>query len=442
MFMLKKTILLLFLFFLMFDPENADAFLFQLDIGDTGQTVKVGWEEFTGSHNINEPPKTYLIDGHSITVGLAVGSGLCGFRDYGGGDLGGDMVYPDSSTGPGGGRVNFTLSDLPVGQYSLTSYHNDTKPTHAQQDPIDVTVSGAVSASTSDLGVVQTKCSDDTCLGSSTVTFTATGTGDVLITYTPTTDAGLVSKATLCGFELELLGNTTIVQFEAESSSDVENIGTAYINVNLSHPEDVNTIYVDYTVTGGTADTPGSANAYPKVGPIVINEIMYHPDWPDMSPYNNEKYEFIELYNMSGADVNLYDQNDIPWKFTDGIEFEFPDEANIPVGDYALVVKDTDAFAWRYGSPPAGVQIFGPYDGKLSNSGEKLELSMPGDLDEMLVRHYIRIDRINYSDGSEAVWPIEADGSGKSLSRDTASNYGNDPNNWSASTVSPGSVNP
>ena len=23
--------------------------------------------------------------------------------------------------------------------------------------------------------------------------------------------------------------------------------------------------------------TPGAANAYPRVGPVVINEIMYHP---------------------------------------------------------------------------------------------------------------------------------------------------------------------
>ncbi|MGI9568493.1 MAG: Calx-beta domain-containing protein, partial [Desulfobulbia bacterium] len=256
-FILKKPVLLLYLGFMAVGLENADAFLFRLDIGDTGQTVKTGWNEFTGDGNRNEPPKVYSVDGSSITVDLAVGSGVCGFRDYGGGDLGGDMVYPDSGTGPVGGRIFLTLTDLPAGEYTLTAYHNDTKSSHALQDPIDVQVGGEVSASTTDLGVVQTKCPDDSCLGSSTVTFTANGAGDVVITFIPTTDAGLVSKATLGGFELESLGNTNRIQFDTETSSGTETVGAAYIDVNLSNPDDVNTVTVDYAVTGGTADGNG-----------------------------------------------------------------------------------------------------------------------------------------------------------------------------------------
>ncbi len=229
---------------------------------------------------------------------------------------------------------------------------------------------------------------------------------------------------------------------------DVEDFGASENGVSFGRYYKSSTD--NYNFVAMDSITFGTVNAYPKVGPVVINEIMYHPDWPDMSPYNNEKYEFIELYNISGGDVNLYDEDNIPWKFTDGIEFEFPADANIPAGGYALVVKDPDAFAWLYGSPPAGVEIFGPYDGKCSNSGEKLELSMPGDLDGFAVRHYIRIDRVNYSDGfhpddnpgSVDLWPTEADGGGKSLSRDTASNYGNDPNNWDPNTPSPGLANP
>ena len=66
---------------------------------------------------------------------------------------------------------------------------------------------------------------------------------------------------------------------------------------------------------------------------------------------------------------------------------------------------------------------------------------MPGDLDALAVRHYIRIDRINYGDGRDAIWPASADGYGKSLNRNTASNYGNDPNNWDPNTPSPGLSN-
>jgi len=198
------------------------------------------------------------------------------------------------------------------------------------------------------------------------------------------------------------------------------------------------------------ANTPGGLNAYPKVGPIVINEIMYHPDWPDGSLYGNENFEYIELYNITSADVNLYDEEGNSWKFTDAIEFTFPADTNIPASAYLLVVKEPAAFTWRYGGMPPGVQVHGPYDGKLSNGGEKVEISMPGDIDEFGTRYYIRIDRINYSDGSHPddcpggvdIWPIEAAGGGKSLTRLVPNLYGNDPNNWDANSPSPGTVNP
>ncbi|MHC4664848.1 MAG: hypothetical protein ACYS9T_02690, partial [Planctomycetota bacterium] len=80
----------------------------------------------------------------------------------------------------------------------------------------------------------------------------------------------------------------------------------------------------------------------------------------------------------------------------------------------------------------------------------KVELSMPGDVDEFGTRYYIRVDRINYSDGSHPedcpggvdLWSAQADGTGKSLGRISASLYGNDPNNWDANDPSPGSINP
>ncbi|MCX5636399.1 MAG: hypothetical protein NTX52_01730, partial [Planctomycetota bacterium] len=83
--------------------------------------------------------------------------------------------------------------------------------------------------------------------------------------------------------------------------------------------------------------------------------------------------------------------------------------------------------------------------GHLDNGGESVELSLPGDIDGSGVRHYIRVDRISYSDGSHPqdcpggvdLWPIEADGFGKSLSRKVTAAYGNDPNNWTAAVPSP-----
>jgi hypothetical protein len=71
-------------------------------------------------------------------------------------------------------------------------------------------------------------------------------------------------------------------------------------------------------------------------------------------------------------------------------------------------------------------------------------------VDEFGTRYYIRIDRLNYSDGSHPedcpggtdLWPPEADGGGMSLSRKLAGVYGNDVANWRAAPASPGFANP
>ncbi|MGB2863003.1 MAG: lamin tail domain-containing protein [Sedimentisphaerales bacterium] len=198
----------------------------------------------------------------------------------------------------------------------------------------------------------------------------------------------------------------------------------------------------NYNFVAMNENTPGSANTYPKVGPIVISEIMYNPNWPNSGSYTNDQYEYIELHNISAEPVALYDYGKgEPWKFTNGIDFTFPTYApvTIPAGGVLLVVNHPAAFSWRYPSVPAEI-ILGPYDGNLSNAGESLEISMPGDVDNEGVRQYVRVDRINYSDGSHPencpgsidLWPTEADGNGMVLMRKIPTDYGNDPDNWLA----------
>ena len=199
----------------------------------------------------------------------------------------------------------------------------------------------------------------------------------------------------------------------------------------------------NYNFVAMSENTPGLPNAYPKVGPIVINEIMYHPEifWGHWDA------EYIELYNITASEVNLYDANDIPWKFTDGIEFTSPPATSIPAHSYLLVVKDINAFNSEYPGAPGSVQKFEWDSGRLNNDGEKVEISMPGDIDGNGQQQYIRIDRINYSNGSHPEdfngvtdpWPTEPDGSGQSLERINVNLYGNDPNNWDANIPSPGS---
>jgi len=205
-----------------------------------------------------------------------------------------------------------------------------------------------------------------------------------------------------------------------------------------------------YNFVAMSENTPGNPNVYPKVGPIVISEIMYHPRDPNLgSPYtDDDDFEYVELRNITVSAVTLqeYDnelQIDVGWRFTDedeSIDFIFPLSTTIPPGGYLLLVKDENAFNYRY-TAPTGAVILEWGDGKCNNGGEKINLQMPGDMVGSL-RYYIRIDRVNYSDGShpegEDPWPTEPDGTGKSLNRKFPSAYGNDVANWQSTPPTPG----
>jgi hypothetical protein len=162
-------------------------------------------------------------------------------------------------------------------------------------------------------------------------------------------------------------------------------------------------------------------NSNPKVGPVVINEIMYNP------PSGNQDEEYIELHNITGAIVTLYRYDkSTPWKFTDGIDYTFSSGTVVTIKAYGYLIlaKDLTAFTLRYGGMPSGVQVLGGYSGRLSNAGERLRISMPGDVNSDGERQYICIDLLRYYD--KYPWPIEPDGYGKSLSRKVSTDYGND----------------
>jgi hypothetical protein len=225
----------------------------------------------------------------------------------------------------------------------------------------------------------------------------------------------------------------------------VEDFGASQTNVSLgryykSSTDNFNFVAMDY-------NTPDSNNAYPKVGPVVINEIMYNP------PTGNQNEEYIELHNITGVTVTLYRYDkSTSWKFTDGIDYTFnPSPAvTIPAYGYLILARDLTDFTLRYGGMPSGVQVLDGYGGWLSNGGERLQIAMPGDIDELGTRYYIRIDRVTYSDGRHPddcpggidLWPTAADGRGKSLSRKVSTDYGNDVANWEAATPTPGVANP
>lgn len=193
---------------------------------------------------------------------------------------------------------------------------------------------------------------------------------------------------------------------------------------------------------------PGAPNAYPKVGPVVISEIHYHP--PDLGTNDNQQDEFIELHNFSGGPVPLFDPlaPTNTWHLRNAVDFDFAPNTYLPAGGYLLVVSFDPvtnaaalaAFTNTYGLAP-GVVIVGPYGGKLNNGGDTLELNKPdapnlGDVPRVLV------EKIKYADA--APWPSAADGNtngtGISLQRRVAADYANDPVNWIAAVPTPGAA--
>ena len=235
------------------------------------------------------------------------------------------------------------------------------------------------------------------------------------------------------------------------SSADGETL-TGYREVEDFGPSETGIALGRYVKSTGavnfvamSSNTPGSANAYPRVGPVVISEINYHPPTGGI--------EFVELRNITAGPITLEEYDPLlsvttPWTFTDGIDFDFPLGLTIPAGGIVLVVNsDETAFRSAYPATPAEMTILGPFanDTNLSNGGERLQLGKPGDVDDLDQRLYIRMDRVVYSDGSHpeppAVmdpWPTAADGAGPSLHRDVLADYGNDVANWQAATPTPG----
>jgi hypothetical protein len=181
----------------------------------------------------------------------------------------------------------------------------------------------------------------------------------------------------------------------------------------------------------------------------VINEIMYHP--PDYGTNAPDLEEFIELLNLSGVDVPLFDPAHPTnvWRLANAVTFDFPGNTMIPARGALVVVPfnpATDAaalaaFQSRYSTSGT---LIGPHSGQLNNAGETVELWRP-DPPQMLPHPdagfvpQILVERVTYDDATP--WPTNADGAGASLQRLIAADYGNDPVNWKAALPTAGRAN-
>ncbi|MEM7386296.1 MAG: lamin tail domain-containing protein, partial [Verrucomicrobiota bacterium] len=122
----------------------------------------------------------------------------------------------------------------------------------------------------------------------------------------------------------------------------------------------------------------------------VINEIHYHP-------VNDAESEWIELFNTMSFDMDLGG-----WRLAGGIEYTFPTGTTIRAGGFLVVAADPD----RVQLKSLFARALGPFEGRLSNQGERVVLrNVSGRL----------MSEVRYDDRSP--WPVAADGSGASLAK-------------------------
>jgi len=161
-----------------------------------------------------------------------------------------------------------------------------------------------------------------------------------------------------------------------------------------------------------------SASAALADSVVVFNEIMYHP------ATNEPALEWVELYDQNSVDVDLSG-----WRIAGGIDYLFPDHTVIHGGGYLVVAISPVTLMATTGQ----TNVLGPFSGRLSNNGEKLELR---DLNNRLM------DSVTY--GVDGAWPEGADGSGVSLAKKNPNLSSKPAANWTISAQNggtPGTTN-
>jgi hypothetical protein len=190
--------------------------------------------------------------------------------------------------------------------------------------------------------------------------------------------------------------------------------------------------------------TLGADNAFgangPRVGPVVVSEIMYSPTALTAAETaagfgSADEMEYIEIYNSTGDAIEL-----AHWHLAKAVSFDFTAGTWLAAHGTLLIVSFDpasaamlQAFRDRYGIG-AAVTIVGPFSGHLSDSGEKL-LLQDSDTPPLEAPDYwppLLEDEAIYS----SAWG--ADNDGLSLARSAADSWGPSASSWNAATPAPG----
>lgn len=145
----------------------------------------------------------------------------------------------------------------------------------------------------------------------------------------------------------------------------------------------------------------------PRAQALIISEVMYNPI--------DESLEFIEFYNHRAVTEDMSG-----YTFTRGIQYTFARGTLLGPKQYLVVALDPNALEAAYGISG----VYGPYTGRLSNRGERVELATSSGKVLLSLR---------YNDNHP--WPVSPDGTGHSL---ILKRHGADPQEgttWAASSL-------
>lgn len=154
--------------------------------------------------------------------------------------------------------------------------------------------------------------------------------------------------------------------------------------------------------------TPGASNDAIRQSNVVINELMYAPISGDADD------QYVELYNQGAAPVDLSG-----WTLSDGISFTISNGTTLAPDGYLVIARNAARLQTHYTNLTAA-NALGDFSGKLSGSGERVVLSMPGTIvstnaSNMVETNQVQIavDEVSYLTGGR--WTEWADGGGSSL---------------------------
>ena len=133
------------------------------------------------------------------------------------------------------------------------------------------------------------------------------------------------------------------------------------------------------------SQTFNAENSLPRVGPLVITELMFAPGNPSPAALaidpllSRDNLEYIEIFNPTAEPVTLTE-----WRLRLGADFDFDADTQLSSQQSLVVVPFNSentvrlsAFRTHYGLDDT-VQIVGGFGGQLSTSGDGVQLQRPG----------------------------------------------------------------